>query len=185
MEVKIDSQKIKQLRLDRSWSQEKLAERADVSLRTVQRMEMDGSASLKSRLAVAEALGVEPSFLDPATRESESQNPMHDMVEGMVEGMVEKEDADTGRFFSYPGPTRFANKIRTPLLAFLWVSMVITGGLVLVVSIPLVVTNLLYGDNPAELFTQLMIAQVPLFLIFLLSIGLYSFFRSRTPIPDN
>ena len=49
MELKVNQKKIKELRLKKSWSQEELAEKAAISLRTVQRMELDGSASLKSR----------------------------------------------------------------------------------------------------------------------------------------
>jgi len=56
--MKVDKDRIRELRLDRSWSQEALAERAGVSLRTIQRMETDGVGSLQSRGAVADALEV-------------------------------------------------------------------------------------------------------------------------------
>ncbi len=63
MDMKVDRDLIKELRLNNSWSQEKLAEEAGLSMRTVQRIESEGIASLQSRKAVADALGVKPSQL--------------------------------------------------------------------------------------------------------------------------
>lgn len=63
MEMKIDSQKIRQLREARGWSQEHLAEVAGLSARTVQRIESDGNASPESRMALAAALGVDAAEL--------------------------------------------------------------------------------------------------------------------------
>ena len=57
-EVKVHPAGIRKLRESKSWTQEHLAAAAGVSLRTIQRMEADGSASAESRLAVAAALGV-------------------------------------------------------------------------------------------------------------------------------
>jgi len=57
-EVKLNPAGVKKLREARSWTQEHLASAAGVSLRTIQRMEADGSASAESRLAIAAALGV-------------------------------------------------------------------------------------------------------------------------------
>jgi len=57
-EVKMNPAGVKKLRESKSWTQEHLATAAGVSLRTIQRMEADGSASAESRLAVAAALGV-------------------------------------------------------------------------------------------------------------------------------
>jgi transcriptional regulator with XRE-family HTH domain len=57
-EVKINPAGIKRLRESKSWTQEHLASAAGVSLRTIQRMEADGTSSAESRLAVAAALGV-------------------------------------------------------------------------------------------------------------------------------
>lgn len=63
MEMTINGEMIKELRLKKSWSQELLADRAGVSMRTVQRMETDGVASLQSRNAVANALEIDPADL--------------------------------------------------------------------------------------------------------------------------
>jgi transcriptional regulator with XRE-family HTH domain len=63
MEMKINSQKIRQLREARGWSQEHLAEVAGLSARTVQRIESDGNIAPESRMALAAALGVEAASL--------------------------------------------------------------------------------------------------------------------------
>lgn len=71
MDMKINQAFIKELRLKKSWSQEKLADKAGVSLRTIQRIESDGIASFQSRIAISEALGIEPDELgakSPVTR---------------------------------------------------------------------------------------------------------------------
>jgi transcriptional regulator with XRE-family HTH domain len=54
----ISGETIKALREAKAWSQAHLAEAAGVSLRTVQRMEAEGTASAETRLAVAAALDV-------------------------------------------------------------------------------------------------------------------------------
>ncbi|MDP1526502.1 MAG: helix-turn-helix transcriptional regulator [Rhodocyclaceae bacterium] len=68
MEMKIDPQKIRQLREARSWSQEHLAEVAGLSARTVQRIEAEGNASPESRMAIAAALEVTAAELAPPCR---------------------------------------------------------------------------------------------------------------------
>ncbi len=71
MEMKLNTHRVKTLRLNLSWSQEKLAEEAGLNPRTIQRVETEGTASLHTRLCLAKALGVEPHELDltelPAT----------------------------------------------------------------------------------------------------------------------
>ena len=57
-ELKLDPAGVKKLRESKSWTQEHLASAAGVGLRTIQRIESEGSASAESRLAVAAALGV-------------------------------------------------------------------------------------------------------------------------------
>ena len=63
MEMHINKDTIRKLRLEKSWSQEKLAEAARMNLRTLQRIEKDGVASLRSCESLASALGVEPQEL--------------------------------------------------------------------------------------------------------------------------
>lgn len=54
----ISGEKIKALREAKAWSQAHLAEAASLSLRTVQRVEAEGTASAETRLAIASALSV-------------------------------------------------------------------------------------------------------------------------------
>lgn len=55
---------VKELRIKHSYSQEKLAAIVGVNLRTIQRIESNGVASLDTRGALANALGVMPEDLD-------------------------------------------------------------------------------------------------------------------------
>lgn len=61
--MKIDPSVLRQLREERSWTQEHLAATSGVSLRTVQRIEREGNASADSRLALAAAFGVDVAIL--------------------------------------------------------------------------------------------------------------------------
>src|SRR5688572_3593879 len=64
MEMKLNSKLIRELRLARSWTQEQLAEKARLNPRTIQRIELDGQGSLRTRAQLAMALGVNPVELD-------------------------------------------------------------------------------------------------------------------------
>lgn len=64
MDMKIDAQRVKKLREERSWSQEHLASVAGLSLRTVQRIETEGKASPESKMAIASALDVDVATLN-------------------------------------------------------------------------------------------------------------------------
>lgn len=64
MEVMIKSELVKSLRLNKSWSQEKLAAASGLSLRTVQRVESSGTASLETKLALCAALNIQPEQLN-------------------------------------------------------------------------------------------------------------------------
>lgn len=50
--MEINNQKIKQLRSDRNWTQQHLADACDISLRTVQRIEKFGNASTESVMSL-------------------------------------------------------------------------------------------------------------------------------------
>ena len=64
MDMKVNTDLIKQLRQARAWSQEELATAASLSLRTVQRVEAEGIASLESKKAIASAFGIDAAVLD-------------------------------------------------------------------------------------------------------------------------
>ncbi len=169
MDMKVNQELVKQLRIEKSWSQEKLAEEAGLSLRTIQRMELDGSASLKSRLAVANALDIAPSALDPQIAEK-----AHELeTEEDQQSKLQRENA-WPEWLRYPGPSSISRKIRTPLLIALWLGMMTTGALILVMTITLTVLGITNQDIP---LIQLFMAQVPIFVIFVICVGLYRFFH--------
>lgn len=76
METSVNSEKIKQLRIERSWSQEKLSLASGLSLRTIQRVENKGVCSLETRQAIAATFQVVPSSLgiDEGASSFKSQN---------------------------------------------------------------------------------------------------------------
>jgi transcriptional regulator with XRE-family HTH domain len=63
---KINRSLILELRKQRSWSQDELAVASGLNLRTVQRIERSGSASLQSRKALAAAFSIDVNDLDSA-----------------------------------------------------------------------------------------------------------------------
>jgi DNA-binding XRE family transcriptional regulator len=68
-QAKIAVAVLKRLRKAKAWSQEHLAQAANISVRTVQRMEAEGVCSAESKLAVAAALDITPAALSPAAPE--------------------------------------------------------------------------------------------------------------------
>jgi len=56
--MNINSALVKQLRSEKSWSQEELAIASGLNLRTVQRIEKEATASLQSKKALASAFGI-------------------------------------------------------------------------------------------------------------------------------
>jgi transcriptional regulator with XRE-family HTH domain len=73
--MKIDPVKLRKLRDARAWSQEHLASVAGLSVRTVQRIEAEGSASAESRLALAAALDVAPGDLHAPEEAASAPQP--------------------------------------------------------------------------------------------------------------
>ena len=69
--MKIDSDKIRSLRLKKNWSQEQLSEMSSLSLRTIQRIENGSNVSQHSLKMLAKALEINPSDL----MISQKQNP--------------------------------------------------------------------------------------------------------------
>jgi transcriptional regulator with XRE-family HTH domain len=65
-QMKINGEAVRALREQKSWSQEHLAGASGLSVRTVQRVEMENVASAETRLALAAALGVSVADLMPA-----------------------------------------------------------------------------------------------------------------------
>ena len=65
---------VKDLRQERSWSQDYLAELSGLSLRTVQRIESSGKATRDSTSALAEAFKIDRSALEIELALSKSSN---------------------------------------------------------------------------------------------------------------
>ncbi|MEL6890405.1 MAG: helix-turn-helix transcriptional regulator, partial [Actinomycetota bacterium] len=70
--MRVNAKLIRELRDERAWSQEELARATGLNTRTIQRIERDGTASLQSQRALADALGLAPKDLaategDPAS----------------------------------------------------------------------------------------------------------------------
>ena len=71
MDMQINKEFLRQQREQRGWTQSHLAEVADLSLRTVQRIESNGISSKESAMALASALEVDvASFLIPQNKTS-------------------------------------------------------------------------------------------------------------------
>ena len=62
--MKVNADLVRELRVAKSWTQEELALAAGLNLRTVQRIEKEGTASLQSKKALASVLEISVSDLD-------------------------------------------------------------------------------------------------------------------------
>ena len=60
----IDKNEVRKRRSQRAWSQDHLASVSGLSLRTIQRIENDGSCALESKKALAAVFNIKPSDLD-------------------------------------------------------------------------------------------------------------------------
>ena len=82
--MKIDSTLVKKLRTAENLSQEQLSEKSGLSLRTIQRLENGGNASIESVRALAAALGIDPSELMLSEAEP-PQTPLDAVQTGLRE----------------------------------------------------------------------------------------------------
>lgn len=92
--MKINAQLVVTLRKKQSWSQEELATASGLNLRTIQRIESDGMASLQSRKALAAAFDIEAGNLD--IKESEMKRYEYKAVSFKMKmlGMARGKTAD-------------------------------------------------------------------------------------------
>ena len=67
-DVKLDQHKIQTLRLSKCWSQEELASASGLSVRTIQRLEKTGTASLETTKALAAVFELTPYQLQVSTK---------------------------------------------------------------------------------------------------------------------
>lgn len=82
--MKIDSDLVKKLRTSKPWSQEQLSDATGLNLRTIQRLENTGKASIESVRILANVFEVEPSKLILAEKE-QSMTPLMAFQNGFVE----------------------------------------------------------------------------------------------------
>lgn len=83
--MKIDTTLVKKLRTAKGWSQEQLSEACGLSLRTIQRLENGGNASIESVRALATAFGIDPTELMPNSEAKAPQTPQDAVLTGLRE----------------------------------------------------------------------------------------------------
>ncbi|MCB1581977.1 MAG: helix-turn-helix transcriptional regulator [Marinicella sp.] len=69
-EMNIDTDKLKKLRKMKGWTQQHLADVSGISLRTIQRAELNGSVSIETVNALCAIFNLKPLDWQPAQRES-------------------------------------------------------------------------------------------------------------------
>jgi transcriptional regulator with XRE-family HTH domain len=84
---------VKETRINRGWTQAQLAELCDVNIRTIQRVENDGTASLETTMALAAAfdLEIKELFADPGTEKKNSNKTLYivlSLIAGFVLGLL-------------------------------------------------------------------------------------------------
>ncbi len=86
--MKIDTTLVKKLRTAKGWSQEQLSEACGLSLRTIQRLENGGNASIESVRALAAAFGMDPAEL-MLSNETEVRQTPQTPQDAMLAGLRE------------------------------------------------------------------------------------------------
>lgn len=79
------SETVKDLRSQNGWTQQHLAEICDVSVRTIQRVEKDGVASMETTLALASVFNVEKTaLLMDSVQQGGATKPQTSWVHGVA-----------------------------------------------------------------------------------------------------
>ncbi|GGW95737.1 helix-turn-helix domain-containing protein [Alteromonas halophila] len=97
MLVKINAEKLKQLRDQRCWSQQQLADVSGLSLRTVQRIEARAVASQESVKCLAAVFETDTQALLAVSPEPHVEVDNHDTVCRLSSGNCEEDDSVTQR----------------------------------------------------------------------------------------
>jgi transcriptional regulator with XRE-family HTH domain len=84
---------IKETRINRGWTQAQLAELCAVNIRTIQRVESDGTASLETTMALAAAfdLEIKALFSNPEMEKKNSNKTLYivlSLIAGFVLGLL-------------------------------------------------------------------------------------------------
>lgn len=109
-EYMINSKLVKQLRKKSGWSQEQFANASGLSLRTIQRIEAEGKASLETKVCVAATLQIQLDELEIPTCESEqeSSSPKLQFNTGfLVLFIISLITSVAGYFVEFPKPITF------------------------------------------------------------------------------
>lgn len=111
----IDAHTILTLRVERAWSQEHLAEVAGLNLRTIQRIEKSGTASLQSTKALASAFDLDVGDLD---RKEQRMSPCPECRSDDVYRYREPVDSTTigGELLPKLAPGRFSSAKFLPVV---------------------------------------------------------------------
>jgi transcriptional regulator with XRE-family HTH domain len=87
-EMKISSAVVRRLRTEHGWSQDRLAQASGLSLRTIQRVEADGTASMETTVSLAATFGVQlTGLLEEAGKEKaipDTRSQHGSLLAGMV-----------------------------------------------------------------------------------------------------
>lgn len=70
--MQINPERVRTLRLEKGWTQAHLAHAADLSVRTVQRSERDGSASAETATSLCAALDIDLAVLTAQDKKTET-----------------------------------------------------------------------------------------------------------------
>jgi transcriptional regulator with XRE-family HTH domain len=97
--MKIHSDLVKKLRLEKQWSQEQLSEVCGLNLRTIQRLESSGKASMESVRALAAVFAIHPNELMLAEAVEDKHATPFDAVKTCV--MKYANFSDTASRFEY------------------------------------------------------------------------------------
>ncbi len=124
-DMKLSPSFVRSLREARNWSQEQLANAAGLSLRTIQRVETDGTASRETRVCIAAALDVEATLIcdrpSEATRSRDRDPGMAlvlvgvSMLSAALLSHAPKVIYCTAVFFLLVGIIRYAYKSWAPM----------------------------------------------------------------------
>ncbi len=113
--MNVNAQTILALRAERAWSQEHLAQTAGLNLRTIQRIEKSGTASLQSAKALAAAFDLDVGDLD---RKEQRMSPCPECGSDDVYQYREPVDSTTigGELLPKLAPGRFSSARILPVV---------------------------------------------------------------------
>lgn len=82
--MKINAERVKQLRAEKNWSQEKLSEASGIGLRTIQRLESSGKASRETVRLLTAVFNLEPTALAIEEEPPTTQTPIDVIKNGFI-----------------------------------------------------------------------------------------------------